>query len=120
MSLARITGVVCVLFWLSNLCAAGEPESGREKASSDLIKKGSLIFTRERCYFCHGKQGKNQSSITTPPAIIGGQHKDYLVKALKDIQDGVRKADIYNLMTKTLSRLSHDEIVAVSEYLSNQ
>jgi cytochrome c553 len=99
---------------------ANQPVMQGEKQSSYQIRKGRLIFTKERCHFCHGKQGKNQSSMTTPPAIIGGQHKDYLVRALKDIQGGVRQADIYNLMVKALDRLSHDDLEAISEYLSRQ
>jgi cytochrome c553 len=99
---------------------ASQPVMQGEKDSSYQIRKGRLIYTRERCHFCHGKRGKNHLSMTTPPAIIGGQHKDYLVRSLKDIQSGVRKADIYNLMAKALDRLSHDDIEAVSEYLSRQ
>ncbi|MBD3648276.1 MAG: cytochrome c4 [Pseudomonadales bacterium] len=87
---------------------------------SDLIKEGEEIFVRERCHFCHGRRGKNQSSLATPPAIIGGQHKQYLVKSLNDIRDGHRTGDMYGLMVQALNRLSTEEVLAVCEYLSNQ
>ncbi len=81
--------------------------------------EGAELFTSERCNYCHGDGGKRfapfQENI---PPVIGGQHKPYLIKAMKDIRDDKRPGDIYGLMPRLIGELSDAQIEAIAEYLS--
>lgn len=50
--------------------------------------------------------------------VIGGQHKDYLVKQLTDFNTGTRKNDPAGMMGTLAQLMTSEEIEAVAEYLS--
>ena len=52
--------------------------------------------------------------------MIGGQHRDYIIKELKDFQSGARANDPGSMMAEIAKKLSADEVEAVAEYLSQQ
>jgi len=97
------------------------------KANKKLADKGEEIFTKGRpekdlyaCINCHGERGKGKAgSISTFP-VIGGQHKDYIIKELKDLQSGLRANDPAGMMADIAKKLSPEEVEAVAEYLSLQ
>lgn len=81
--------------------------------------EGAELFTSERCNYCHGDEGKRYAPFQENiPPVIGGQHKPYLMKAMKDIRDGKRPGDIYGLMPQLIGELSDKQIEAIAEYLS--
>ena len=92
-----------------------------------LAKKGEKLFNEGNprsgvygCVNCHGKNGKGKSaSISTFP-VLGGQHKDYLVKQLKDFRSGTRANDPGLMMTDIAKKLTDEEIEAVANYLAGQ
>ena len=94
-----------------------KPMAGKP-TGSDLAIQGEKLFTSGRCNYCHGEGGKHYAPFMPVVPVIGGQHKEYLVKAIKDIRDGNRPGDIYDLMKKTVSEMSGTEIEAIAEYLS--
>lgn len=97
------------------------------KPNKKLAEKGEEIFTKGRpekdlyaCVNCHGERGKGKAgSISTFP-VIGGQHKDYIIKQLKDLQSGLRANDPAGMMADIAKKLSPEEVEAVAEYLSLQ
>lgn len=70
------------------------------------------------CINCHGEEGRGKSANNYMFPIIGGQHKDYLVKQLTEFKDGTRTNDPGNMMGDVARSLSPEEIEAVSDYLS--
>lgn len=81
--------------------------------------EGAELFTSERCNYCHGDEGKRYAPFQENiPPVIGGQHKPYLMKAMKDIRDSKRPGDIYGLMPQLIGELSDKQIEAIAEYLS--
>ena len=50
--------------------------------------------------------------------VIGGQHKTYLIIAMRDIRDAKRPGDDYDLMKRTLEEMTEQDIEAIAEYLS--
>ena len=84
-----------------------------------LSKQGEALFIQERCMYCHNYTGKPDASFAGSAPVIGGQNKEYLVKILKEIRSGVRKADIHDLMKKTLATQSDQHIEALAEFLSS-
>ncbi len=97
------------------------------KPNKKLAEKGEEIFTKGRpakdlyaCINCHGERGKGKAgSISTFP-VISGQHKDYIIKQLKELQSGLRANDPAGMMGDIAKKLSAEEVEAVAEYLSLQ
>ena len=64
---------------------------------------------KEVCQACHGLDGNSQSPDYPR---LGGQHSDYLAKALRDYKSGVRKNAIMNGFAATLSDQDIDNVAA--------
>ena len=63
----------------------------------------------EVCAACHGADG-NSASADFPK--LGGQHPDYLAKALRDYQSGQRKNPIMGGFAQALSKQDIENLVA--------
>ena len=105
---------------LENIAAffSAQPTMRGKGGESEQKREGEALFTTERCNYCHGDGGKRFAPFALSPPVIGGQHKTYLIKAIKDIRDGKRPGDVYGLMVRILSTLSDKQIDAIAEYLS--
>ncbi len=97
------------------------------KPNKKLAEKGEEIFTKGRpekdlyaCINCHGERGKGKAGTISTFPVIGGQHKDYIIKELKDLQSGLRANDPAGMMADIAKKLSAEEVEAVAEYLSLQ
>ena len=97
------------------------------KSNKKLADKGEEIFTKGRpekdlyaCINCHGERGKGKAGTISTFPVIGGQHKDYIIKELKDLQSGLRANDPAGMMSDIAKKLNAEEMDAVAEYLSLQ
>lgn len=98
---------------------ASQPKMQGHRRGNVVAAEGAELFTSERCNYCHGDEGKRYAPFQENiPPVIGGQHKPYLIKAMKDIKAGKRPGDLYGLMPRILSELSFKQIEAIAEYLS--
>ena len=79
---------------------------------------GEKLYRDKGCLNCHGEIGKGKPSYNSIFPVIGGQHKDYLVKQMKDFKTGARDTDISGTMGSLTNKMTDAEIDAVSEYLS--
>ena len=79
---------------------------------------GKKIFREKGCLNCHGEIGKGKPSYNAIFPIIGGQHKGYLIKQMKNFKSGARDTDISGMMGLLTSQMSYTDIVAVSDYIS--
>ncbi|MEO8487826.1 MAG: cytochrome c [Betaproteobacteria bacterium] len=70
---------------------------------------------QEVCQACHGMDGLSVAYPEYPK--IGGQHRDYLAKALRDYKAGVRKNPIMGAMAQPLTAQDIDNI---TEYYAKQ
>jgi cytochrome c553 len=77
------------------LAAKGDPAAGQEKA--------------KLCEACHGATGK---SVDPSYPNLGGQHKDYLEKALHDYRAGRRPNPIMAGMAGPLSDQDIEDLAA--------
>ena len=79
---------------------AGDAARGKEKAAA--------------CAACHGESGDS-----TTPAFprLGGQHADYLYRALRDYQLGQRKNPI---MAAQVANLSEQDLRDLAAYYASQ
>lgn len=77
--------------------AKGNAESGKQKAA-------------QVCAACHGPDGNKPSTPDQP--LLGGQHYDYLVKALSDYKSGKRANPIMKGFAAPLSRQDIEDLAA--------
>ena len=117
-AMAPLIGDVKNLMDIAAYFSSQPKMQGLGGANNDT-SKGAALFTSERCNYCHGDEGKRYAPFQDNiPPIIGGQHKPYLIKAMKDIRDSKRPGDIYGLMPRLIGELSDAQIDAIAEYLS--
>ena len=86
----------------------------RVPAAASAEPVGTAPEKAQLCVACHGTSGRG----TTPDyPNIGGQHADYIEKALNDYRLGKRKNAI---MAPFAQQLSKEDIEALAEYFSEQ
>ena len=71
------------------------------------------------CVNCHGKDGKGKSQTNQVFPIVGGQHKEYLVRTLKEFRSAKRNNDPANMMMDIAKKLTDAEIEAITDYLAS-
>ena len=82
-------------------------------------ERGRRIYNAKNCPFCHGLDGKPGTEYVQGAPPIAGQFPAYLEKTMLDFKTGRRPSDTYNLMKKSLLKLSDEEIEAVSVYIGS-
>jgi cytochrome c553 len=71
------------------------------------------------CVACHGENGLGVEAPLTPkPAVLAGQHVDYLEQALEAYRTGRRQNAVMDSMAKLL--LSDEDIKIAASYFANQ
>lgn len=95
-----------------------------EKTKDHEMKLGKSIFTSgiksksiPACSSCHGSKGLGNKVAVYPS--LASQHKEYIVKTLKNFREGKRKNDKDKLMRNVASKLNNKEIEALATYISN-
>ena len=82
--------------------AEGDAEAGREKT--------------ETCIGCHGIEGYKNVYPTYRVPRLAGQHREYLVTALKAYRSGERK---HPTMTGQAQSLSDQDIEDIAAYIAS-
>ncbi len=97
------------------------------KAKKELVEKGEKFYRSGNpkngvygCINCHGDRGKGKSGSVSVFPVIGGQHRDYIIKQLKEFRSGARTNDPAGMMVGIAKNLSDKEIEVVATYLSAQ
>lgn len=91
-----------VLFASSGAFAGGDAVVGQQKA--------------QVCAACHGTTGASAYEQAQAP-IIAGQYADYIVRALKDYQSGLRQNPI---MQGLVANLGEQDMEDIAAYFSQQ
>ena len=91
------------------LCAMG---SATLSVAAD--PKAALARVQQVCAACHGMDGNSQ--VADNPKL-GGQYPDYLAKALRDYQSGLRKNPV---MAGFVDKLSNQDIENLAAYYASQ
>ena len=94
--------LAAALLFATNAAHAANLDAGKQKA-------------QEVCQACHGMDGLSAANAEYPK--IGGQHRDYLAKALRDYKSGARKNAIMAGMAGALTANDIDNLAA---YYSSQ
>lgn len=70
------------------------------------------------CQTCHGVNGKGLAPNNPHAPVIGGQHKAYLVKQLKDFRSNARSNESTGIMGMVAAMMSDEQINEVATYES--
>lgn len=70
------------------------------------------------CQTCHGVNGKGLAPNNSHAPVIGGQHKAYLVKQLKDFRSNARSNESTGIMGMIAAMMSDEQIDEVASYES--
>jgi len=104
----------------SNLPRMKGDESAPNDQGKKLFTEGDLSKKVIACVTCHGVRGKGLFQNVTMFPVIGGQHKAYLKKQLKDFRADTRSNSPSDIMNRITQPLSDSDIEALASYLSVQ
>ena len=90
------------------------------KGDAPVINRGGKerFLSDNGCVNCHGPNGKGAGPGNPHAPVIGGQHKAYLIKQLKDFASGARKNETSGMMAMIAGLMSEEEIEEVTSYIS--
>lgn len=104
---------------------ASQKISGKPLSPGKAGNKGEQLYRQGNpqagiyaCVNCHGERGRGKAPNVTAFPVIGGQHRDYLVKQLKEFRAGQRANDPANMMSEIAKKMSDEDIEAIADYLS--
>ena len=88
---------------------------GLAKKGESLYRGGNALTGVAACIACHGPTGRGNPGAGYPS--LAGQHAEYTADALKGYIKTERKAGLNDMMQSLATRLTAEEIEAVSEYI---
>jgi len=86
----------------------------------ELFLRGDISNNVMSCVFCHGGGGKGIDHNISMYPVIGGQHKAYLLKTLKDFRADDRTNSPNVVMNTYVRSLSDEDLEALADYISAQ
>jgi len=98
------------------LAVGAAPDDAELVAQGERLYRGGNATTGvTACIACHGPNGRGNPAAGF--AAIGGQHGDYVAKALRDYAAGARTTDPESMMRNVAGLLTDREIQAVAAYV---
>jgi cytochrome c553 len=92
---------------------------GPEPVKPSAAVNGKVPKQVAACAACHGENGLGVEAPLTPkPAVLAGQHEDYLEQALTAYRNGRRKNVVMNGMAKLLT--SDEDVKIAAAYFAEQ
>jgi cytochrome c553 len=92
---------------------------GPEPVKSTAAVSGKPPKQVAACAACHGESGLGVAAPLTPkPAVLAGQHEDYLEQALAAYKNGRRKNVVMNGMAQMLT--SDEDVRIAAAYFARQ
>jgi cytochrome c553 len=92
---------------------------GTEPTKPNAAVTGKVPKQVTACVACHGENGLGVEAPLTPkPAVLAGQHVDYLEQALTAYRNGRRKNVVMNGMAKMLT--SDEDVRIAAAYFAAQ
>ena len=99
---------------------ADEAEQKLYREGQKLYLEGNERTGAFRCIKCHGEYGKGQPLNNNLFPVLGGQHKEYLIKQLTDFKMEERENDRSGMMLRITTHLTDRDIEALATYLSRE
>lgn len=95
---------------------ASLPPPAPEQAKPDETESGEVLnlMKPRRCANCHGDTMAGQGEVPR----VAGQRADYLVKALRDFRQNVRRGRGNAVMIEMVATITDNDIKLLADYLS--
>jgi len=93
-------------------------DGASNEAGKKMYMEGDAAKGIYGCVNCHGENGKGKAPDNPLFPVIGGQHKEYLVKQLNDLKGRSRTNDPAGMMAAIAKAMTDEDIQASAEYLS--
>ncbi|MEW5755563.1 MAG: c-type cytochrome [Pseudomonadota bacterium] len=97
---------------------AAQPPMHGTGASSENTKEGKRHYETYNCHLCHGTDGLGQPAKDGPNPRLAGQHRQYLIKAMREFRANTRRSKNGYMMNMILPLLGDREIERIADYLS--
>lgn len=94
----------------------GKPKPTDPPLAAADIEAGAAKYKALGCLACHGAEGKKANIPTYP--VIAGLPRDYLVRQMTDLRDGLRVNGQAKLMAPIIKKADDAAIAALAAYLS--
>jgi len=92
--------------------------SGGNQTGKDLFLNGNTSRKIAACVSCHGVNGKGLEPNPSMIPLIGGQHKDYLLRQLGNFRKGDRSNSPDGVMNGVTKSLTDAELESLAGYIS--
>jgi cytochrome c553 len=102
-------------YFASQAASVGSADAEKAAAGKKIYEGGDKVKGVSACMACHGPSGAGNPGAAFPG--LGGQNKDYVVKALKDFRSGTRSNDLNGMMRDIAAKMSDSDIDNVAEYI---
>lgn len=102
-------------YYASLEVAHGEAEPENIIDGETLYRAGNPKTGLAACMACHGPGGAGNPAANYPS--LSGQHADYTASTLKAFKAETRTNDVKNVMRIISSKMTNEEIEAVSNYI---
>ncbi len=105
-----------IAYFSSHKIVNNSKNTPSNKPGKNIFNKGIKSKEIPACASCHGEDAAGNEKQTYPSLAL--QHKEYLIKALKDFHGAKRSNDKGEVMRNIASKLNSTEIEAIADYLS--
>lgn len=102
-------------YFSSQVQKGGAADPEQAKLGEALYRAGNPTSGVPACSGCHGPAGAGQGLSKFPR--LAGQHADYVKQTLTNFRSQQRANDPNGMMRGVASRLTDDEMAAVSQYI---
>ena len=103
-------------YFASQSVKVGSANPKTRSAGERLYRGGDSASGVPACMACHSPNGAGNNPARFPR--LSAQHPEYNLAQLKAFRDGMRANDPNRMMRDVASRMTLDEMQAVSEYLA--
>lgn len=97
---------------------ASQKQMKGAEAIHNMAGRARYMGSMTGCRTCHGHSGKKPESINMLNPVINGQHKDYLVKQLKNYKNHTRSSESAAAMSLIAGYMTEKDIEDVASYVS--
>lgn len=103
-------------YFSSQIGSPGHAESAQLELGESVYRGGNLEAGVAACTACHSPKGNGNPAASFPK--LSGQHSKYISTQLRQFRDSLRSNDQANMMRAVASKMTIEEIEAVSQYVS--
>lgn len=94
----------------------GKDSSSSSRIGKNLFLNGDMERNIVACIDCHGVDGKGKAPHIALFPVIGGQHKNYLLKELGKFREGARSNSPGGIMSIITETMSDEELESLANF----